>query len=168
MVSRHGALVDEDMRTMIRATIAIGLVVVSLVSCTSGNSPPDGGPINANVWVKDSHPVSTDVINSFAGAKHCDDQDSTFLVLGWPLGTAQPDFQGSRWYVRNPNQFARQFLMSEFAVGVTPPQDAQSTGYTNHTFELWLAPSDEEVAAYIKVGGQFERWPRSKQALMCV
>ncbi len=58
-------------------------------------------------------------------------------------------------------------LLAEFAVDVTPPQDAQYTGYHNTTFQLWLAPSDEDLEVYMKMAGSFERWPKAKQALYC-
>lgn len=94
-------------------------------------------------------------------------QDSTFLVVGWPLGHAEPNMSIARWYVRKPTEFLRAGLLTDFAARVTPPKDAQYTGYHNSAFELWFASSDEDTAAYIKTEGHFERWPRSKQSLMC-
>jgi hypothetical protein len=157
----------EEMSTMIRAAIAAGLLAVSLASCTSEN-PSAVGPVNTKVWVKDSHPVSSRVIETFPGPPHCFSQGTVLLTLGWPLGTPAASLEAARWYVRNPDGWpGPDQLMSTFDPSITPPLDARSTGYQNGTFELWLAPSDEDVAAYVKVSGQFERWPRAKQALMC-
>jgi len=46
--------------------------------------------------------------------------------------------------------------------------EAPGMSFHNSTFELWLATSDQDVAAYVKTGGHFERWPWSKQAIMCM
>jgi hypothetical protein len=58
-------------------------------------------------------------------------------------------------------------LLTDFSSNVTPPKDARYTNYHNSTFELWLAPSDQNVAAHIKTGGHFERWPRGKHGFIC-
>jgi hypothetical protein len=154
---------------MIRAVIAAGLLALSLVSCTSGNPTAKlgGGLVNPDVWVKNSHPVSSEVIQDFFGAEHCGAQNSNFLLLGWPLGHPAASVQVARWYVRNPQAFLGPELMSTFATGITLPRDARPTGYQNSTFELWLAASGQDVAAYVKFGGNFERWPRARQALLC-
>lgn len=95
-------------------------------------------------------------------------QDSTFLVIGWPLGYAEPNVEAARWYVRNPPEFLKPELLADYGSRVTPPKDAFYTGYHNSAFELWFASSDQDTAAYIKADGHFERWPRAKQALMCM
>jgi hypothetical protein len=95
-------------------------------------------------------------------------QDTTLLVVGWPLGHAEPNMSAARWYARNPTPFVQQYLLTEFAASVTPPSDARYTNYHNSTFELWLASSDQDTAAYIKTEGHFERWPRATEALECL
>jgi hypothetical protein len=95
-------------------------------------------------------------------------QDSTFLVIGWPLGHAELNMSAARWYVRNLPEFLKPMLLTDFGSEVTPVKDARYTGYHNSTFELWLAPSDQDTTVYIKTEGHFERWPRAKQALMCI
>lgn len=95
-------------------------------------------------------------------------QDTTLLVVGWPLGHAEPNMSAARWYVRNPTAIVQQELMTEFDARVMPPTDARYTSYHNSTFELWLASSDQDTAAYIKTEGHFERWPRARQALECM
>jgi len=118
-------------------------------------------------WQAGSQAVGESVVRTFTGPQHCGIQDSTFLVMGWPLGHPEYNMFVERWYVRNPPEFLKRDLLAEFAAKVTPPKDASYTGYHNSTFELWLAPSDEDTAAYIKTEGHFERWPRSKESLMC-
>ena len=152
---------------MTRTLIAAVLVAASLVSCTSATSRVERSPlVNPEVWTKDSQPVGSDVILTFPGPAHCFSTSTIFLVLGWPLGTSTSISSG-RWYVRNPDDWLGPQLLSTFAVAVRPPPDAKSTGYHNQTFELWFAPSDQDIAAYVKVGTDFERWPRAKQALLC-
>ena len=88
--------------------------------------------------------------------------------MGWPLGVAAPNIESARWYVRNPTAFIRDhYLSSEFTVGVTPPADARFSDYRNESFDLWLAPSDQDAAVYMKASQQFERWPRLTQPLLC-
>jgi hypothetical protein len=119
-------------------------------------------------WQAGSQPVDKSVIATFAGPKHCGMQDSTLLVVGWPLGHPEPNVSAARWYVRNPAAFEQQELLAEFGASVTPPKDARNTGYHNSTFELWLAPSDQDAAAYIKTAGHFELWPRARHSLDCM
>ena len=158
----------DGLLTVTRAVIAAVLVVASLVSCTNGTSHTVGGSpfVNPEVWVKDSNSVGRDVIQTFPGPTHCFSASTTFLVLGWPLGQST-SIWSARWYVRHPDDWLGPQLLSTFAVAVAPPTDATYTGYHSQTFELWFAQSDEDMAAYVRVGAEFERWPRAKQALMC-
>jgi hypothetical protein len=141
----------------------LAVLVATLVAVACQNEGPHSPAPGA--WLHGSKPVDPRVIETFGGAAHCGMQNSTFLVLGWPLGQ---DNSVARWYVRSPSDFLKRDLMGEFGTNVTPPNDAGYTGYHNSTFELWLAPSDQDVAAYIKTGGHFERWPRSQRDLMCI
>ena len=90
------------------------------------------------------------------------------LVMGWPLGHGQY-ISDARWYVRNPPNDLNFLLLSEWERDLhTVPADAHYTAYHDATYELWLSPSDQDVAAYLRTGGNhFERWPRAKQALYC-
>ena len=119
-------------------------------------------------WMLDSHTAGEDVIQTLAGPQHCAMQDSTFLVIGWPLGRAEPNIAVARWYVRNPAEFLKPELLTDYGSSVMPPKDAGYTGFHNPTYELWLASSDQDMAAYMKTEGHFERWPRAKQSLMCM
>ena len=119
-------------------------------------------------WMAGSQPVDKSIVTTFAGAQHCEMQDATFLVMGWPLGHVELNVSAARWYVRNPPAFVQEELLTDFSASVTPPNDALYTRYHNPTFELWFASSDQDTAAYLKTQGRFERWPRAKQALMCM
>lgn len=119
-------------------------------------------------WMLGSHSASEDVIRTFAGHQHCEMQNSTFLVIGWPLGHVEPNMDAARWYVRNPPEFLKPELLADYGSSVTPPINAQYTGYHNSSYELWLASSDQDSVAYIKRDGHFERWPRAKQSLICL
>jgi hypothetical protein len=106
-----------------------------------------------------------------AGSDHCPPlNNATYLVIGWPLGQRVTNTSDERWYVRNPSsavKYALNALLADYSPDVNPPADARYTNYHNSTFQLWLAASDQDVAAYIKTAGHFERWPRSKFALRC-
>src|SRR5450759_527518 len=104
---------------MIRALISAVLLAASLVSCTSGNTSVQGGPVNTNVWVKDSQPLTSQVIQTLPGAQHCGDQNSVYLILGWPLGHSAATVLVARWYVQNPDAFLGPELMSKVATGIT-------------------------------------------------
>jgi hypothetical protein len=143
---------------MKRWVIIVGALVTMGVACASDQS----------AWQVGSRAVDRQVVSTFAGPNHCQQQDSIFLVIGWPLGTEENNIDAARWYVRNPPAFMQQDLLTDFSSSVTPPKDARYTDYHNPTFELWLAPSDQDVAAYIKTEGHFERWPRAKHSFMCL
>lgn len=142
------------------------LVALVAVACQTQSPPPHETP-SASSWLHGSEPADPHVVQTFTGGQHCADQASTYLVIGWPLGHPEPNMFSARWYVRNPTDFVKQLLLGEFAVGVTPPQDARFSGYHNATFQLWLGPSDQDVEVYMKTMSGFERWPRAKQALLC-
>jgi hypothetical protein len=137
--------------------VLLVLVIVTVLGC--------GGTVAG--WSRYGQPVDKGVIQTFPGAAHCDSQGATFLVVGWPLGTRERNIFDARWYVRNPPSFLQQDLLASFADDVKPARDAAFTGYSADGFDLWLAPSDQDSQAYVKVQGHFERWPRARHALVC-
>ncbi len=146
---------------------ARSLLLVALIAagCETQSQPHSGA--SPTSWLHDSKPVDTQVVQTLPEPERCGGA-STFLLIGWPLGHAEPNLDNARWYVRNPEVFMKGLLLGEFAVGVTPPQDAQYTGYHNATFQLWLARSDQDAEVYMNTANGFERWPRAKQALYCL
>jgi hypothetical protein len=137
-------------------------------ACQNESPPPTPSPSpSPGVWLHGSKQVDAPVAQTLHGVAHCGTQDTIFLIIGWPLGHPQ-DIMNARWYVRNPSGYLMHEVIGEPATNVAPPDDARNTGYHNSNFELWLAPSNQDVAAYIKTGGHFERWPRAKQSLMCM
>src|SRR5258708_3904926 len=133
-----------------------GLAMLT-IACSSGQS----------TWQVGSEAVDSHVVSTLPSAEHYQLQDSIFRVWGWPLGTAERNIDTARWYVRNPTAMITPDLLATFASNVTPPKDARYTNYHNSTFELWLAPSDQDVSAYIKTEGRFERWPRAAHGFIC-
>jgi hypothetical protein len=147
---------------------AWSLLLVGLIAVACETQSPPQVTTSAFSWLHGSQPVDPHVVQTGPGAQHCGDEASTFLIIGWPLGHAEPNLSNARWYVRNPSAFVKGLLLGEFAVDVTPPQDARYSGYHNATFQLWLGPSDQDAAAYMKAASGFERWPRAKQPLLCI
>jgi|SRR5579859_4200344 len=143
------------------------ILLVALIAVGCETQSPPQSTASPSPWFRGSQAVDADVVETLPAPQHCEGA-SAFLVLGWPLGRAEPSIDRARWYVRDPADFLKSYLMAEFAINVTPPPDARYTTYHNATFELWLAPSDQDLVVYMKTGGGFERWPRSKQALLCV
>jgi len=141
------------------------LVAMIAVACQTQSQPRSVASPSA--WLHNSQSVDPLVVQTLPEPEHCGGA-STFLLLGWPLGRLEPDLSNARWYVRNPEEFMKGLLLGEFATDVTPPQDTEYTGYHNATFQLWLGPSDQDVAAYMKTSSGFERWPRAKQPLFCL
>ena len=147
---------------------AMAVALLALVACQEASVAPEAS-VDPAGWLHGNQPVSSHVIDSAPGAAHCGDQESIFLILGWPLGTAWSDPTKSRWYVRNPSSFLiDHYVADTFSADATAPPDARFTGYRNPVMELWLAPSDQDSVAYLHIAGRFERWPRSSQALECV
>jgi hypothetical protein len=154
------------------------IAAVIAVACQNASRPPAASSsptahVSSGGWLKGSIPLDERVIQTIAGtdSPHCGRRADVFLVMGWPLG--QRVTAGSpeeRWYVRNPTNELKllNVLLADYVSVVTPPADASYTNYHNSIFELWVAPSDQDTAAYIKTGGHFERWPRSKYPLWCV
>ncbi len=118
-------------------------------------------------WSRSGWPVDKRIIQTFMGPAHCGLQDSTFLVVAWPLGSAAAGSLEPRWYVRNPSSSLQHELLGVYATDVRPPRDAAFTGYSAKGLELWLAPSDQDSEAYLKVDRGFEKWPRTRHPLMC-
>jgi len=142
----------------------VGFIVAACQQTTA--LPPQA--TDRTGWVNGSKPVSSEVIQTFLGPEHCDMQESMLLVLGWPIGTAAQNIADARWYVRNPSQFlSANYLSASFSYDVPLPADATFTGYRNSVMQLWLAPSDQDQVAYLRVASRFERWPRSRIALIC-
>jgi hypothetical protein len=109
--------------------VAVLVAMVVAVACQNESpSPPPNH--SAGVWLRGSQPMDPDVARTGPGPAHCGDQDSIFLVIGWPLGTAERNTEVARWYVRNPSDFRKDSLLSHFAADVIPPKDVRYTGYT--------------------------------------
>ncbi len=48
----------------------------------------------------------------------------------------------------------------DFEADASLPADAVRTGYSDGDRQLWFAPSEAALAAYIVDGENIERWPR--------
>jgi|tagenome__1003787_1003787.scaffolds.fasta_scaffold20695620_2 hypothetical protein len=89
------------------------------------------------------------------------------LHLGHPLGLPF-DPLVTYEYVRDPNgeALAQGWAAEPWRAGVEVPPDAAETGWTNGNMDVWISPSEEERAIYVKVGGLFERWPRGDHVVV--
>jgi hypothetical protein len=111
--------------------------------------------------------VAPDVIVAAAGPEHCQWQSATFLTIGWPLGTPARDAGSARQYIRDPLGVVPAHLLAPFEKKIDVPRDARPTGYRYQNIQLYLAPSDQDSAAYLVGPGSVERWPRSDPMTVC-
>jgi hypothetical protein len=47
------------------------------------------------------------------------------------------------------------------------PENAEFTGFSSETGELWFVPGDQEPCAYVVSDDHVEAWPRTNQVLGC-
>jgi hypothetical protein len=117
---------------------------------------------------KNGFGVDTRVLEAAAGPSHCAWESLTFLNIGWPLGTSAITADQSRLYIRDPNgALGGQSLTGALVRNPALPADARDTGYRYGALKLYLAPSDEDVYAYLIAPVDSERWPRSQPQLAC-
>ena len=151
-----------------RAAAVFVAVLVSLGACGSGAQFAQPQPWPGIPWTKDGQQVPASVVEASAGPEFCGLKSATFLTMGWPPGTHAHFATQARQYVRDPKGVVRRSnLRSSLELHAKLPSDAKPTGYKDGAAELYLAPSDEDVAAYIVQGTQAERWPRSDPMTVC-
>ena len=128
--------------------------------------PPD---YPGYTWTRNGQPVSPQELDVSAGGRHCDWESATFLTLGWPLGTNWPDSSQARQYVRDPHGVVKSAYVSEKPVlRAMLPVDALPTGYQHGLVQLFLSPSDDDLAIYVVGPDATERWPRSNPMTGCI
>jgi hypothetical protein len=158
---------------MVRKPVVVAAVMAALVlggvflAARSGPfDPPLAYP--GQVWVKDGKLVSPLIVDVAGGPAHCGWQSAAFLTLGWPLGTSAAFAIQARQYVRDPGGVTQNAkLRSRFDLSARLPADARPTGFLEGGTQLYLAPSDEDIAAYVVYSGHVERWPRSNPMTVC-
>ncbi|HZM83162.1 MAG TPA: hypothetical protein VFC19_46210 [Candidatus Limnocylindrales bacterium] len=164
-------------QTAMRRLLAAGLGLALLSGCSPPAashtpkqtvadyfSPPS--PFPGPTWTKDGRPVDGQELNSIAGPEHCDWQSAVIMHLGWPLGTVSRTSAEIHQFIRDPDGVVGKSLRDKLAIAIDLPHDARDTGYRNGDLELWLSPSDPD-AAYLRVRGDVERWPRADPVIAC-
>ena len=129
---------------------------------------PHFEPVPGRPWFgPDGEPV--DVLSAYQGLDHCDWMNAVFLNIGWPVGTKAETADDSRQYVRRgPMVLGSERFVSPYIGDTELPDDAKFTGYTDDTgMELWLAPSDQDNAAYLVYRTHIELWPRAEPGFAC-
>jgi hypothetical protein len=115
------------------------------------------------------------VMNVSQGATHCGWGRLVFLVISWPLGF---EVKGSamgnphiRMFVRlSPPEdlSAAPYFASTFDGNATLPTGARDTGYHRHGWHLWVKDGAIDRAVWLVHGDTVERWPASKDIILCV
>ncbi|MEU6372424.1 hypothetical protein [Streptomyces sp. NPDC046909] len=111
------------------------------------------------IWTdRNGKRVSVNVISSSVGPAHCDWQEAHFLELG--------EGKDRRLYARDPHDvLGEDMLEAPYREDVTPPADAEDTGYRLGDWRLWL--TDAKDTAYVRTPDGVEAWPRVKQGMAC-
>lgn len=118
-------------------------------------------------WQQDGQQVDEELIYAHRGEEHCDWEDVTFLYLDWPVDEIAPE--GRRLYVWDPEGILDDVTWVGSTDDADLPDDARSTGYSSDLGELWLAPSDQDVVAYLvsEDGDEVEAWARTDRIIGC-
>lgn len=157
------------------AAVALAALVLACGSAGPGSTHGQGtvadifrspDPYPGKAWTRGGVEVPPTEIVAAAGPEHCGWQSATFLTLGWPLGTRPQTAAGARQYVRDPRRVLPSRL-PPLELDATLPADASPTGYAHGPVRLYLAPSDQDRAAYLVLGDSVERWPRSDPIAVC-
>lgn len=88
------------------------------------------------------------------------------MHLGWPLGTVSRTSAQTRQFIRDPDDVIGYGVRDRLRIAIDLPADSRDTGYRTGDLELWLSPSDPH-AAYLRAGGDVERWPRADPVAAC-
>lgn len=143
--------------------VTLGLTAC-LVLAGCGAAEPSGP------WELAGEPVDRDQVESSAGPEHCGWQDAHFLSLSWPPKRTYDDPRRKRTYVRDPKGVLRGTgLTAGFRADAVLPAGAEATGYENDGIQLWFAPSDSDITAYLVSddGKHVEAWPRDTAGIGC-
>ena len=169
--------------------IAIACVLVGCVTATADPTPtgnttaspsvaprtPDLGVLfdkppdfPGYAWTYHGQPVdTTHGMNTIAAAAHCGWQTATLMHLPWPLGSNPVSGADVRQYVRDPKLVTPPaHFRRTLDLHATLPADAKATGYRYQAIEVYISPSDDDVAYVVGLGAT-ERWPRSEPKTLC-
>jgi len=128
--------------------------------------PPD---YPGYTWTRNGQAVSPQELDVSTGGKHCNWQSVTFLTMGWPPGNHWVGSSQARQYVRDPDGVVKSGYISEkLVLRATLPGDALPTGYQHGSVQLFLSPSDDDLAIYVVGPDATERWPRSNPMTGCI
>ena len=119
-------------------------------------------------WTKGGRTIGWAELEASAGPSHCGWDSSTFLGVGWPLGTISADAGQDRQFIRDPARTLRgASLLGAWEHSPVLPADAKDTGYRYGAIKLYLAYSDQDYFAYLVAPADSERWPRSDPQTLC-
>lgn len=142
------------------------VAVIALPACglRGGEVPSTAEPVGP--WRRDGAVVDRAVVQSFAGAAHCDWQNVHFLGVDAAVLPGGSSRKVSA-FIRDPRgALGVPELMRRFDASSALPTDAVATGYENGGYALWLAPSERD-AAFLVRDDHVERWPRTDREFGC-
>jgi hypothetical protein len=119
-------------------------------------------------WIKEGHTIATAELEASSGPSHCGWDSATLMNIGWPLGTSSITAAQDRQYIRDPGRtMPANGLLGAWLRNPILPADAHDTGYRYGALKLYLAPSDQNIYAYLVAPADSERWPRSDPQTLC-
>ena len=159
------------------ARVVLLVAMLAPVACSSVDDrfPDYPGP---QWYDADGNELSKEVIATYHGPEHCQQDKVDFLHLGWPPGTAAELIADpARQYVRAPDGELADIapssgwdLLAEWRRLDDLPHDAIQTGFTTNesgrNVELWL-PAERDDAAYIVIDDVVEVWPVADPPIGC-
>lgn len=99
------------------------------------------------------------------GDEHCGWQDTAFMRLSWPPGSAQTSHETLRQFARDEGGVLSD--VEAFEARAQTPSDIRSTGLHTDDAELWVAPSDAAAVYIRQADDSFDRWPRVNPPRLC-
>jgi hypothetical protein len=145
----------------LRVLALVGCLLTGCQASTAYDAP----------WVDPSgNQVGPELLRTVRGpGEHCGWESAVFLFIG---RSGQVQGIPSDWndqFIRDPDDLFAGKLAARFEVDVEPPADAEDTGYSSSSLDLWIAHSDTS-AVFVRAGGTFERWPRVRgdDPILCV
>jgi hypothetical protein len=110
--------------------------------------------IGFQVWYDEAGtPVPTTELEVWRGSEHCDWQSMTFAYLDDEV------------YVGRPQEWAKEYLVADYAADVPLPEDAEDLGFERESRHMWRS-SDGDLL-YVGTPASVEVWPRSTESLGC-
>lgn len=140
-----------------------GWYLESWARCDLAELPPAvADEAGVQVWTDAAgRRMDTSRVKSYAGARHCNWEHMTILVLN----DRNPERPPARVYVANAGPDLQEYVAEPYDADVALPATAIDTGYHRAGRHLWLAA--DRRRAYVGTPDRVELWPLASPDLRC-